>query len=170
MVSLLGNIQSRNFLLCQKGQQALLNLDHLVVYYCLPLSKVLRVISRTSVEQYRNTTKSIPEIAKELGVKYIVEGSGQKYSNTFRLRVQLVRADKESHLWAKSYEQENPEVNYSVPRLSLTTTFLARLSILTFPLTMLSDAINRETFSPTVICGLFAIKLHERIMAEPPFT
>lgn len=56
--------------------------------------KVLRVISRTSVEQYRNTTKSIPEIAKKLGVKYIVEGSGQKYSNTFRLRVQLVRADK----------------------------------------------------------------------------
>jgi TolB-like protein len=71
--------------------------------------KVLRVISRTSVEQYRNTTKSIPEIAKDLVVKYIVEGSGQKYGNKFRLRVQLVRADKESHLWAKSYELENPE-------------------------------------------------------------
>jgi len=132
--------------------------------------KVLRVISRTSVEQNRNITKSIPEIAKELGIKYIVEGSGHIYSNTFRLRVQLFRADKNSHLWAKSYEQENPEANYSVPRLSLTTAFLARLSILTFPFTMLSDAIKRETFSPTVICGLFAIKLHERIMAEPPFT
>ena len=69
--------------------------------------KDLRVISRTSVEQYRNTTKSVPEIAKELGVNYIVEGSGQKYGNTFDLSVQLIKAtSKESHLWAKSYEQE----------------------------------------------------------------
>ena len=71
--------------------------------------KSLRVISRTSVEQYRKQTKSIPEIAKELGVKFIVEGSGQKSGNHFRLRVQLIRADKEGHLWAKSYEPENPE-------------------------------------------------------------
>jgi TolB-like protein len=71
--------------------------------------KNLRVISRTSVERYRKQTKSIPEIAKELGVNYIMEGSGQKSGNKFRLRVQLIRAAKESHLWAKSYEQENPE-------------------------------------------------------------
>ena len=71
--------------------------------------KDLRVISRTSVEQFRKHSKSIPEIARALGVNYIVEGSGQKSGNTFRLRVQLIRADKESHLWAKSYEQVNPE-------------------------------------------------------------
>jgi TolB-like protein len=71
--------------------------------------KNLRVISRISVEQYRKQTKSIPEIAKELNVNYIVEGSGQKSGNRFRLRVQLIRADKEDHLWAKSYEQENPQ-------------------------------------------------------------
>jgi TolB-like protein len=71
----------------------------------------LRVISRTSVEQYRNTVKSIPEIAKELGVNYIVEGSGQKYGNTFSLRVQLITAVKENHLWAESYEHEIKEVN-----------------------------------------------------------
>jgi TolB-like protein len=64
-----------------------------------------RVISRRSVEQYRNQMKSIPEIAKELDVNYIVEGSGQKYGNTFRLRVQLIAADHERHLWADSYEQ-----------------------------------------------------------------
>ena len=70
--------------------------------------KELRVLGRTSVEQFRNnTTKTIPEIARELGVNYIVEGSGQKYGNTFRLRVQLIRAKgKEAHVWAKSYEQE----------------------------------------------------------------
>ena len=73
--------------------------------------KNLRVISRTSVEQYRNTTKPIPQIAKELGINYIVEGSGQKYGNTFILNTQLIRATgKESHLWAKSFEQEIKEV------------------------------------------------------------
>jgi TolB-like protein/Tfp pilus assembly protein PilF len=71
--------------------------------------KDIRVISRTSVEQYRKQAKSIPEIAKKLGVNYIVEGSGQKSGNKFRLRVQLIRASKESHLWAKSYEYDNPE-------------------------------------------------------------
>jgi TolB-like protein len=74
--------------------------------------KELRVISRTSVEKYRGPDKpSIPEIAKELGVNYIVEGSGQKYGNTISLRIQLLRAAKESHLWADSYEQEINEVN-----------------------------------------------------------
>ena len=66
----------------------------------------LRVISRTSVERYRNQSKSITEIAKELGVNYIVEGSGQKFGNTFRLRVQLIRAAKEDHLWGGSYQNE----------------------------------------------------------------
>lgn len=70
--------------------------------------KVLRVISRTSAEQYRNQLKSIPQIAKELGVNYIVEGSGQKSGNMFRLIVQLIKADKEGNLFAKSYELENP--------------------------------------------------------------
>ena len=73
--------------------------------------KDLRVISRTSVEQYRNQTKPIPEIAKELGVNYIVEGSGQKYQNTLRLRVQLIKAGKERHLWGESYQQDLPEVS-----------------------------------------------------------
>ena len=69
--------------------------------------KDFRVLSRNSVEQFRNnTTKSTPEIAKKLGVNYIVEGEGQKYGNTFRLRVQLIKAAKEGHLWAESYEKE----------------------------------------------------------------
>jgi TolB-like protein len=73
----------------------------------LQMIKDIRVISRTSVEQFRGPAKpTTPEIAKKLGVNYIVEGSGQKYGNTFRLRVQLIRAAKESHLWAKSYEKE----------------------------------------------------------------
>lgn len=69
--------------------------------------KVFRVVSRTSVEQYRGDSKpTIPEIAKRLKVNYIVEGSGQKYGSTFRLRVQLIDAVNDRHIWADSYERE----------------------------------------------------------------
>ena len=78
------------------------------------LSKVhmLRVVSHNSVEQYRNTARATTDIARELNVNYIVEGSGQKVGNTFRLRVQLikVRNKKEMHLWADSYEQDLLEI------------------------------------------------------------
>jgi TolB-like protein len=68
--------------------------------------KSLRVVGRTSVEQFRGQDKSISEIAKELGVNYIVEGSGQKSGNSLRMRVQLLVAKNESHLWGNSFEQE----------------------------------------------------------------
>jgi TolB-like protein len=72
--------------------------------------KDFSVVSRTSVEQYRDHNRpAIPKIAKELGVNYIVEGSGQKYGNNFRLRVQLIEADNDKHLWAESYEKEIKE-------------------------------------------------------------
>jgi TolB-like protein len=67
--------------------------------------KDLRVISRTSVEQYRGQGKPISEIAEELGVNYIVEGSGQRYGNSFRLRTQLIMAAKETHLWGESFQK-----------------------------------------------------------------
>jgi serine/threonine protein kinase len=72
--------------------------------------KALRVISRTSVEQYRERKRTIREIAEELGVNYIVEGSGQKYGNAFRLRVQLIMAAKETHLWGESFQQKITDV------------------------------------------------------------
>lgn len=76
----------------------------------LQVIKELRVISRTSVEQYRNPTKSIPEIASELGVNYIVEGSAQKYGNHIRLRVVLFMAEKERQIWSNVYQEEINEV------------------------------------------------------------
>lgn len=72
--------------------------------------KDLRVISRTSVEMYRDQRKPLTEIAEELGVNYIVEGSGQKYGNVFRLRAQLIMAAKETHLWGESFQQKITEV------------------------------------------------------------
>jgi TolB-like protein/AraC-like DNA-binding protein/Tfp pilus assembly protein PilF len=67
----------------------------------------LRVSSRTSVEQFRNNSnKSIPEIAKALGVNYIVEGSGQKYGNLLHLTLQLIDAAEDKEIWTESYEKE----------------------------------------------------------------
>ena len=68
--------------------------------------KALRVISRTSVERYRDRKKSVREIAEELGVNYIVEGSAQKFGNAFRLRAQLIKAERETHIWGDSFQQK----------------------------------------------------------------
>ena len=69
--------------------------------------KDLHPISRTSAEKYRKTTKSIPEIAKELSVNYIVEGDMQRYGNRISLSVNLFKAlKKELKLWGKTYEQK----------------------------------------------------------------
>jgi TolB-like protein/AraC-like DNA-binding protein len=70
----------------------------------------LKVISRTSAEKYRNTSKSIPEIAKELGVNYFVEGSGQKIGDRILLNIQLIDAASDKHLWAKQYRRESKEI------------------------------------------------------------
>jgi TolB-like protein len=67
--------------------------------------KELRVMSRTSVEQYRETTKTIHAIGEELGVDYLLEGSFQKNGDNVRLIVQLINSDKESHLWANEYNR-----------------------------------------------------------------
>ncbi len=62
----------------------------------LHLSKIkdLRVISRTSVEQYRGTTKTTHTIGQELNVDYLLEGSFQKFGDNVRLIVQLIKAKR----------------------------------------------------------------------------
>lgn len=66
----------------------------------------LRVISRTSVEQYRDTKKNIPEIAEELNVSYLVEGSGQRVGNQVLLNIQLIEASTDTPVWSEQYSQE----------------------------------------------------------------
>ncbi|CAM4226006.1 helix-turn-helix domain-containing protein [Zobellia nedashkovskayae] len=70
----------------------------------------LRVISRTSVEKYRKTDKGIPEIAKELNVNYLVEGSGQRVGNQVLLNVQLIEASSDTPIWVEQYNQEVSDV------------------------------------------------------------
>jgi len=68
--------------------------------------KDLRVVSRTSVEQYRNERKSVSEIADEMNVSYILEGSCQKHGDKIKLTVQLIDAINDKHLWSKPYHRE----------------------------------------------------------------
>lgn len=72
--------------------------------------KDLRVISRTSSEKYRNTRKSIPEMAKELRVSYFVEGSGQKMGNHILLNIQLIEAATDKHIWSRQYNRETADI------------------------------------------------------------
>lgn len=72
--------------------------------------KDLKVISRTSSEKYRNTFKSIPEMAQELNVNYFVEGSGQKIGNRILLNVQLIEASNDRHLWSRQYRRETTDI------------------------------------------------------------
>ena len=67
--------------------------------------KELRVISRTSVEKYRNNPKTIPEIARELNVHYLIEGSGQKIGDQILLNIQLIEAPSDKHLWSEQYNR-----------------------------------------------------------------
>lgn len=65
----------------------------------------IRVISRTSVMQYKETEKTIPEIAEELGVSYILEGSVRKYGDDLRVTAQLINAASDEHLWGENYDK-----------------------------------------------------------------
>jgi TolB-like protein/Flp pilus assembly protein TadD len=76
------------------------------------LAKVgsLRVISRTSVMRYKGTKKSLPEIARELNVDGIVEGSVMRSGNRVRITAQLLHAPTDKHLWAEAYERDLGDV------------------------------------------------------------
>jgi len=66
----------------------------------------LKVISRTSVGKYKDTEKSIPDIARELGVATVMEGAVQRAGNTVRINVQLIDAETDEHLWAEIFDRE----------------------------------------------------------------
>jgi adenylate cyclase len=70
----------------------------------------LRVISRTSAMKYKETQKGIPEIARELSVGTVVEGSVRKAGDKVRISVQLIDATADVHLWAEQYDRELKDV------------------------------------------------------------
>ncbi|HEY3663331.1 MAG TPA: hypothetical protein VGL24_09295, partial [Chthoniobacterales bacterium] len=76
------------------------------------LSKIadLKVISRTSIQQYKSTPKNLPEIARQLGVAHILEGSVQKSGDKAHINVQLIKAATDSHLWAETYDRKLTDI------------------------------------------------------------
>lgn len=70
----------------------------------------VKVISRTSVMQFKDVKKPLPEIASALGVDGIVEGSVQRFGGRVRVTAQLIRAPTDAHLWADSYERDSRDV------------------------------------------------------------
>jgi adenylate cyclase len=72
--------------------------------------KGLRVISRTSVMQYKNTNKAIPQVAQELAVDFVVEGSVVRAENRVRITAQLIDTKTDEHVWARSYDRQMRDV------------------------------------------------------------
>jgi TolB-like protein/Tfp pilus assembly protein PilF len=76
------------------------------------LSKIadLKVISRTSTQQYKSAPTNLPEIAKQLGVAHILEGSVQKSADAVRVNVQLIKAASDSNLWADTFDRKLTDI------------------------------------------------------------
>jgi TolB-like protein len=76
----------------------------------LALINELHVVSRTSVMEYRNTTKKIRQIGQELGVTYLLEGSVRRSGNKVRVTGQLINSHTDEHVWAKSYDRDLTDI------------------------------------------------------------
>src|ERR1041385_2688275 len=76
------------------------------------LSKIadLKVISSTSTQRYRNKSQKLPQIAKQLDVANLLEGSVQKTNDQVRVNVQLIRAADDSHLWAETFDRRLTDI------------------------------------------------------------
>jgi TolB-like protein/class 3 adenylate cyclase/Tfp pilus assembly protein PilF len=76
------------------------------------LSKIadLKVISRTSTQHYKSAPENLREIAKQLGVAHVLEGSVQKSGDTVRVNVQLIKATNDSHLWADTFDRKLTDI------------------------------------------------------------
>src|SRR5947208_395883 len=76
------------------------------------LSKIadLKVISRTSTQHYKSAPENLPEIASQLGVAHILEGSVQKSGDAVRVNVQLIKAVNDSHLWAETFDRKLTDI------------------------------------------------------------
>src|SRR6266513_129213 len=76
------------------------------------LSKIadLKVISRTSTQHYKSAPENVADIARQLGVAHILEGSVQKSGDAVRVNVQLINAATDSHLWADTYDRKLTDI------------------------------------------------------------
>jgi TolB-like protein/DNA-binding winged helix-turn-helix (wHTH) protein len=91
----------------------------------------LRVISRTSAMQYKGLKRPVRDIARELGVDGILEGSAERSGNRVHMTVQLIYAPSDTHIWAESYDRDSNEA-FSLPT-ELSQTIAKQINIATSP-------------------------------------
>ena len=104
----------------------------------------LRVISRTSSEMFRERgIQSIPEIARQLGVSYIVEGSVQRYGGRARVTVQLIDAINDDHIWAENYDRDLVDIFKTQSEIAM--------SIASELNTILTSTIKQKTNTPVKV-------------------
>ncbi|MGB5490482.1 MAG: tetratricopeptide repeat protein [Woeseiaceae bacterium] len=93
------------------------------------LSSFGKVISRTSMEQYRDTSKAIPQIGRELGVATILEGGIQRAGDRVRINVQLIDATTDEHLWAETYDRNLTATNIFDIQSEIVETIVQQLNV-----------------------------------------
>ncbi len=103
----------------------------------------LRVISRTSVMQYKNTALPLRRVADELGVANILEGSVRRAGSRVRITAQLIEAETDTHLWAETYERELTDV-FAVQSDVATKIALALRARITAPVQRRLEIIPRK--------------------------
>jgi TolB-like protein/DNA-binding winged helix-turn-helix (wHTH) protein len=97
----------------------------------LAKNRTLRVVSRTSAMQYKGVNRPVRDIARELGVNSILEGSIERYANHVHMTVQLIYAPTDTHVWAESYNRDETQA-YSLPE-ELSQTIAKEVKVATSP-------------------------------------
>jgi TolB-like protein/class 3 adenylate cyclase len=121
--------------------------------------KAYKVISRTSVSQYKNAEKTIKEIGKELGVRLILEGSVQRSGDQIRITAQLINSITDEHLWAESYDRPGNDI-FSIQRevaLAITSVLNTKLS---------KKETQQLDFIPTVSLQAYDLYLRGKLLLE----
>jgi TolB-like protein/Tfp pilus assembly protein PilF len=127
------------------------------------LSKIdaLTVISRTSVQKYRDTDMGIPAIAEELGVATVMEGGIQRSGNRVRVNVQLIEAATDRHLWAETYDEELTAENLFHIQSDLAQKIAGALRA-----TLTPDVVQRINAQPTTSLEAFDLYSRARYLYE----
>lgn len=133
------------------------------------LSKIsdLRVKSRTSTVQYRNTKKTITEIANELDVANILEGSVRKVDNQVRIVVQLIDARKDVHIWSETYDRKLDDVLKLQTEIALAVSKKLQASLTTAENQMVSKPVSKNLTAYDYL--LRARELNEHASDSSPF-
>src|SRR5213079_1632210 len=125
------------------------------------LAKVsdLKVVSRTSTQHFKSSPDNLPQIAKQLGVAHVLEGSVQKSNDQVRVNVQLINALTDAHLWAETFDRKLTDifaVESEIPK-AVAETLQARLS---------GSEKNSIAKTPTVNPEAYEIYLGGKLFAE----